>query len=90
MALIAPFASYAPRDPKIMSIFLRTKENLQSVRKDLNTGIPPTLALKEKLPVHPSKNVILGGSQKTKRSYTCSNCHEPGHNCASYPYKNKN
>ena len=68
MAKLAPFASFATREPKILNIFEKTIEELHSVNKTLNSGMPATIALKGKLSSHPSKNVILGGVQKKKKS----------------------
>ena len=87
MATIAPYASAAPRNPEIMSIFDKTIEELRSTKTELNTGMPPTIAIKGRLAEHPSKNVILGGAPKQKRKNKCSFCHEVGHNittCEKY------
>ena len=51
--------------------------------------MPPTIEQNGRFPSHPSKNVILGGAGKRKRSVHCHYCHEEGHNIKTCPKKKK-
>ena len=83
MATLSPYASVAPRVPEVMSIFNDAIDKLHSTKSNINEGMPPTLAIKGKLPAHPANNVVLAGAPKTKKNVQCSYCHEFGHNEAS-------
>ena len=80
MASLAPFASQAPRDDRVMQIFDETLGRLRSLGTVPNPGMPPTLAMQGRLAEHPSHHVVLGGAPKQINTYRCSVCGQPGHN----------
>ena len=85
MDQFAPFASVAFRNPEVNNILQESLQRLRSTQKNSTNGMPPTMSLQGRFAVHPTNNVVLGGKQKTKRSYKCSICNQMGHNKATCP-----
>lgn len=85
MSQLSPFASIAYRNEDVNKIFQDTIEKLKSMQESPCEGMPARVGLKGKLSVHPAKNVILGGREKSKRVYKCKYCNANGHNVRSCP-----
>lgn len=86
MSQISPFASIANRNAQVREILEESISKLKATLIENEGGMPPTLSIKGKLSMHPSKNVILGGHPKTKRVYKCSICGQTGHNKSRHAF----
>lgn len=64
---------------KVDNILDTTIENLESLRIVFNNNMPPTISQIAPLFNNPSNNSAYK-RQKTKRNYTYSIYHKPGHN----------
>lgn len=85
MARLTPYASIAHRNPDVMSLFQKLFQDLGDIEQTNHPNMPPTLTVAGRLASHPARNVPLGGASKQKRHYTCSLCHQSGHNRATCP-----
>ena len=72
-----------------MSVFENIFDQLNAIKKDLNTGTPAKIEMKGRVSCHPANNVVLGGAPKQKIIHRCSICHETGHNARSCLNSNK-
>lgn len=86
-AILDQFACYYGKNEEITRIFDTAIQKLQETPQTLNKGMPPTIAQAGRAFVTPSKNVILGGRQKTKQQYKCSTCGAAGHTKRNCPNK---
>lgn len=80
------YLNYYGKNEKVDSILEKTLQDLDNLKVFPNKGMPPTIAQSGRAFTHPSHNVFAG-RQKTKRNYTCSTCHQSGHNAQNCPYK---
>ena len=87
MSAFAPFAAAANKNSAVNEIIQGTLAKLRATMRELNSHMPPTIAMKGRLSLHPANNVPLSGCGKMKRSYSFSVCGQPGHNKATSPNK---
>lgn len=64
MAQIAPFASIAKYNPNIANEIKNSIQRLEKLKPQLSSGMPNKYIFPGSHPMHPSKNVILEGSNK--------------------------
>ena len=87
MARISPYASLAHKNEEIASLFDDFFEKANSIKKNINNGMPLTISQQGQYVKNISKNVAFGGKQKLTRTYKCSKCGSTKHNLQKCPYK---
>ena len=78
-AVLGQFTPFYGRNSAVTAIFNRTVQELQATELNANKWMPPTIAQAGRAFTIPSENVILGGRQKTKKTYKCSVCGSTQH-----------
>ena len=79
------FLNYYGRNEVVDQILENTLNDFEKVKIFPTKGMPPTISQAGHAFNHPSHNVFAG-RQKTKRNYTCSTCHQKGHNSQNCPF----